>query len=149
MREIARIRLFCEELAGLWEKCSDMRFGQLVVNALNEDPFYVEDNDALEKIKAFVLSQGKPRYDETSPLTWKDVAYWNGCVPPPEYFEPVDPYQDIESRNGKSGLPTIDHQALGRYLKETGKKASELSREEISPFISADQPPCGSEDEKR
>lgn len=69
MREIAHIRLFCEELAGLWEKCPDMRFGQLVVNSLGIDPFYIEDNDALEKIEAFALSQEKPRLDETSPLS--------------------------------------------------------------------------------
>lgn len=126
-----------------------MRFGQLVVNSLGIDPFYIEDNDALEKIEAFALSQEKPRLDETSPLSWKDVAYWNGCVPPPEYFEPIDPYQNVEAHDRESGLPTIDHQALGRYLKETGKKASELSREEISPFINTNQPPCGSENEKR
>lgn len=54
MRDITRIRPFCEELAVQWEKCPDMRFGQLVVNALGTDFFYVEDDVAMEKIRAFV-----------------------------------------------------------------------------------------------
>ena len=59
MRDIARIRPFCEELAVLWEKCPDMRFGQLVVNALGADSFYVEDDTAIEKIRTFVSSPDK------------------------------------------------------------------------------------------
>lgn len=149
MRDLNRIDSFCKELIDLWKMCPDMRFGQLVVNALGENPFYIEDNDALEKIRMFVSSQEKPRLDETPPLSWKDVAYWNGCVPPPEYFEPTNPYQDVESWNRETGLPIINHQALSRYLKKTGKKASELSRDEISPFISTDQSPYKREDEKR
>lgn len=59
MRDITRIRPFCEELAVLWEKCPDMRFGQLVVNALGADSFYVEDNTAMEKIRTFVSAPDK------------------------------------------------------------------------------------------
>ena len=53
MRDAARIRPFCEELAAQWEKHPDMRFGQLVANALGVNSFYVEDDVALERIRAF------------------------------------------------------------------------------------------------
>lgn len=57
MRDVNHIDSFCKELIDLWKNCPDMRFGQLVVNSVGVDPFYIEDNDALEKIRAFVLSQ--------------------------------------------------------------------------------------------
>ncbi len=53
MREPERIDEFCEELAKQWHKVPDWRFGQLVVNVLGIDPFYVEDETALERIKKF------------------------------------------------------------------------------------------------
>lgn len=51
------IQRFCEELAILWQRCPEMRFGQLVVNALGVDPFYIEDNEVLWRIECFVSKQ--------------------------------------------------------------------------------------------
>jgi len=60
MREQARIRKFCNQLADLWEsKSPDMRFGQMVV-CLNKalgmprhDIFYLEENEMLDVIRKF------------------------------------------------------------------------------------------------
>lgn len=58
MRNKDRIRPFCERLATAWERCPDLRFGQLIVNAyaseLDRDPFYVEDEKYIQMIEAFV-----------------------------------------------------------------------------------------------
>ena len=59
MRDIKRIRKFCNELADVWEsQCPDWRFSQLVLNVMNSDemdktmPFYVEDDEMMEFIKS-------------------------------------------------------------------------------------------------
>ena len=60
MRNPKRIREFCDRLAYLWEtNCPDWRFGQLVVNTIGRDPFYLEDGDALERIEAFFNDEKK------------------------------------------------------------------------------------------
>ncbi len=60
MRDINRIRKFCNELADIWEsKCPDWRFSQLVLNVMNSDemedviPFYVEDDKMIEYVQSF------------------------------------------------------------------------------------------------
>lgn len=60
MREKARIRRFCNELATLWEeKQPNMRFGQLVVTlnrALDKprhDIFYLEEEEMLDVLRRF------------------------------------------------------------------------------------------------
>lgn len=60
MRDIKRIRQFCNELADIWEtKCPDWRFSQLVLNVMESDementiPFYVEDDEMMKFIKVF------------------------------------------------------------------------------------------------
>jgi hypothetical protein len=57
MRNKDRIRPFCERLAAAWERCPDMRFGQLISNAYasecDRDPFYVEDEKSIQMIEAF------------------------------------------------------------------------------------------------
>ena len=60
MRDIRRIRKFCNELANIWEsQCPDWRFSQLVLNVMNSDemdktmPFYVEDDEMMEFIKSY------------------------------------------------------------------------------------------------
>lgn len=57
MRNKDRIRPFCERLAAAWERCPDMRFGQLISNAYasecDRDPFYVDDDKSIELIEAF------------------------------------------------------------------------------------------------
>lgn len=57
MRDIDRIDIFCDELAAIWkEKCSDWRFGRLMINFLGwygKDPLYIEENDFIEKLRKF------------------------------------------------------------------------------------------------
>lgn len=60
MRDINRIRKFCNELADIWEsKCPDWRFSQLVLNVMESKemeyviPFYVEDDKMIEYIQSF------------------------------------------------------------------------------------------------
>ena len=60
MRDIKRIRKFCNELANIWEsQCPDWRFSQLILNVLNSDEmddvmaFYVEDDKMMEFIKSY------------------------------------------------------------------------------------------------
>lgn len=58
MRNPARIRNFCNQLATLWEnECPDWRFGQLVMNVFgvrgNPDLFYVEENDFLDRVNKY------------------------------------------------------------------------------------------------
>lgn len=61
MRDPNRIRKFCEELASIWEiKCPDWRFGQLIVNIFGDrDPFYMEDDAAMQKIRNFFQKEGE------------------------------------------------------------------------------------------
>ena len=60
MREKARIRRFCDELASLWEeKKPNMRFGQMVVslNRASDKPrhdiFYLEEEEMLDVLRRF------------------------------------------------------------------------------------------------
>ena len=46
-----RIDGFLEEFKKAWKEAPDLRFGQLVVVLLGLDPFYIEDDEALERIK--------------------------------------------------------------------------------------------------
>jgi len=56
MRDPKRIRVFCDQLAEIWEtQCPDWRFGQLVENVYRISgipmPFFVEDDKMLEHFK--------------------------------------------------------------------------------------------------
>lgn len=53
MRDINRIPDFLKNLEVVWKQYPDMRFGQLIVNCLGVDPFYISDNEAKEKIHQF------------------------------------------------------------------------------------------------
>lgn len=60
MRDIKRIRKFCNELANIWEsQCPDWRFSQLVLNVMESDemedtmPFYVEDDEIMKHFKSY------------------------------------------------------------------------------------------------
>ena len=59
MRDPKRIRKFCDEFATLWESsCPDWRFGQIICNVFSgSDPFYLEDDKAMEKIRKYFSSQ--------------------------------------------------------------------------------------------
>lgn len=54
MRNLSRIKPFCDTLATIWGLIPDWRLSQLMVNAINDytkkyghDPFYMEDQDFL------------------------------------------------------------------------------------------------------
>ena len=56
MRKIERIEPFMKELAKIWKKCPDWRFGQLMSNVLNSfdiDPFFIEEDEMLERFKKY------------------------------------------------------------------------------------------------
>lgn len=53
MRDKNRIPKICEKFEKVWRKYPDMRFGQLVVNCLGVDPYYIEDNIIEKKIEEF------------------------------------------------------------------------------------------------
>lgn len=60
MRDINRIDPFLKELGNLWkENCPDWRFGQLIVNVLGEDPFYIEDDKAINYFKDYFKRSNK------------------------------------------------------------------------------------------
>lgn len=60
MRDPDRIDKFCNELAQLWHKVPDWRFGQLMCNLLGEytrttkkGSFFPEDNELMEFFKNY------------------------------------------------------------------------------------------------
>jgi len=64
MRDPNRIDKFCNELAELWHKVPDWRFGQFMVNMdqiihiyYDKDMFYIEDDDMLEIMKDYFKEQ--------------------------------------------------------------------------------------------
>lgn len=57
MRDSDRIYKFCDALASVWSRYPDMRFGQLIVNVLGTDPFYIEDDKSLELIEKFAKNK--------------------------------------------------------------------------------------------
>lgn len=61
-RDIRRIQPFCDRLAASWERLSDWRFGQLMVNLMRmyeaehgHDIFYLEENEMIEIIDEYTL----------------------------------------------------------------------------------------------
>lgn len=59
MREIERLDWFYEELKNAHKEFPDWRFGQLIYNFLNwygKDPFYLEEEDFISAIWAFIGS---------------------------------------------------------------------------------------------
>ena len=60
MRDIKRIRKFCNELADLWvNNAPDWRFGQLICNVFGEmasdgrDPFFPEEDEMIKYFKDY------------------------------------------------------------------------------------------------
>ena len=61
MRDPKRIKVFCDELARLWEtNCSDWRFGQLISNVLGDyqaethrDIFFPEDDELIDFFRKY------------------------------------------------------------------------------------------------
>lgn len=52
MRDPKRIKPFLAEIEKIWEKCPDLRFGQLMMNIkFDRDPFFMEESEFLEAMK--------------------------------------------------------------------------------------------------
>ena len=65
MRNVERIKPFCETLVNEWSKVPDLRFGQLMMDILamyvqeyGNDYFYAEDDEMIKVIKKFVGARG-------------------------------------------------------------------------------------------
>ena len=68
MRDPKRIRKFCNQLATLWERVPDWRFGQLMSNVLGafvedkkRDIFYPEDEDLFAYFEKYFDEEIDPR----------------------------------------------------------------------------------------
>ncbi len=65
MRDKARIHVFCDKLADIWEnKCPDWRFGQMMMNVLGaiakeRDPFFLEEDEMMKRIEDYFGGDGK------------------------------------------------------------------------------------------
>ena len=64
---------------------------------------------------------------EDKPL-WMQVKYWEGRIPPPEYFSNLPAYSILNR-------PAILYKDLLDYAKQRGRDVTELSREEVDQFI--------------
>lgn len=59
MRDVKRIKKFCDELATVWENnCPDWRFGQMICNvfgemAMERDPFFPEEDEMIKFFKDY------------------------------------------------------------------------------------------------
>lgn len=65
-RKITEMHIFLDELFEAWKRKPMLRFGQLVVDVLGVDPFYIEDNEARKKFREFGVdnvSSYKPKTD--------------------------------------------------------------------------------------
>ena len=59
---------------------------------------------------------------------WTNVRYWDGRIPPPEYF--ADTRKAWHLHNG----PAINYRELVSYARQAGRELADLSREEIQGF---------------
>ena len=59
MRDPDRISVILERLQKVWEKYPDLRFGQLVLNVLRNDFYYVEDEELVSRIELFYREKVK------------------------------------------------------------------------------------------
>ena len=64
MRDIKRIRKFCNELAEIWEENAvDWRFGQLICNVFGQmaaegrDPFFPEENEMIKYFRNYFKNE--------------------------------------------------------------------------------------------
>lgn len=51
MRDPNRIDNFLKIIEKIWKSNPDLRFNQLVLNAIDENDYYLEDDESLEKFK--------------------------------------------------------------------------------------------------
>ena len=64
MRDIKRIRKFCNELAEIWEENAvDWRFGQLICNVFGQmaaegrDPFFPEEDEMIKYFRNYFKNE--------------------------------------------------------------------------------------------
>lgn len=64
MRDIKRIRKFCNELADIWEEnVVDWRFGQLICNVFGQmaaegrDPFFPEEDEMIKYFRNYFKNE--------------------------------------------------------------------------------------------
>lgn len=58
MRDPNRIEPFLAEVAKMWHKVLDWRFGQLICNMpFKTDPFFLEENEFLDVMKQLLASE--------------------------------------------------------------------------------------------
>ena len=63
MRDPKRIDKFCNQLADIWKKVPDWRFGQLTMNvygSMDVDPFFPEEEDMIKRIRNFFEKVSSP-----------------------------------------------------------------------------------------
>lgn len=78
------------------------------------------------------MTMGEPKSEliaaKSKDLPEANNKYWEGRIPPPEYFRPADPYS-------LPNVPVVDHSALAAYAKQEGKAIAELNYDEVQQFI--------------
>jgi len=70
MRDPNRIKVFCDNLASLWSKVPDWRFGQFISNVLGayvsetkRDIFFPEDDELMAFMKNYFKQSGVSPYE--------------------------------------------------------------------------------------
>ena len=59
MRDPNRIDFFLEVIKGIWLTYPDLRFSQLVLNAIDDDDYYLEDIDTLKRfLSVYDIKEG-------------------------------------------------------------------------------------------
>ncbi len=51
MRDPKRVEEVLDALRAYWQKCPDQRLGQILWNITGRDPFYLEDDELIKRIK--------------------------------------------------------------------------------------------------
>lgn len=116
MRDKKRIPKLLKMIEIVWTKYPDMRFGQLIVNCLGTDPFYIEDGIAEKKIAEF----GKVESTELQ----------NICIDDLQILEKEIPTQFIRFEekevNLNQFLKTIEKLLNENYLDTSNDKILEI-----------------------
>lgn len=116
MRDKKRIPKLLKMIERVWTKYPDMRFGQLIVNCLGTDPFYIEDDIAEKKIAEF----GKVNYTELQNIYIDDFQILEKEIPT-KFIK----FQGKEV-NLNQFLKTIENLLNKNYLDTSNDKILEI-----------------------
>lgn len=116
MRDKKRIPKLLKMIERVWVKYPDMRFGQLIVNCLGTDPFYIEDGIAEKKIAEF----GKIESTELQNICIDDLQILEKEIPT-KFIK----FQDKEV-NLNQFLKTIENLLNKNYLDTSNDKILEI-----------------------